>query len=586
MSEAEIKTVKSGWTKENLQKLLRAMKKNISKCCRTCAYNRGLKTVNWTKVAFPPFSPEACQEKWGQILRKMRKLRSLTELIDEAEDVISDPAKNIRIHPEFPNRPTPPNAMFYEENWAKLQEQHPEMSHKKVAEVLYKKYKHLPHKEKNRYVKKHRHAMKEYKARVVEFRKQYGKHPNHEDHTPPKRQKVSADTPDTLDDEEEEQQQQHILNENGIKTPKKRKVERHTEGAEGLPPKPPLNGYSLFCKEQIGSMAGISNVIVWAKRWRDLTEEQRKEYNTRCSELRSEYPIKLNEFLKTLDKKEQQRILNEKGIKIPKECKVEQHTEGAEGLPPKPPISGYNLFCKEQMASMEGISKRHYVSVWARRWRDLTDKERKEYCKRCRVLKSKYMVKLNEFLKTFDEVEQQRILNENGIKIPKERKRIHREVRRVIGVHVEPKMPSRSGNVIFCKNQMELLRDKFPDAKERFIKVNQSWQELSTKEKEQYKVKVQEKLRQYSVQLQKWFKTLSAEEQEDYQTRNPSKCKYLSANELEPHVSEEPCLNRPSDSEDEDIEDSSSDEEQVNVDWDEDEEEEEEEEDDITFEMY
>ncbi|XP_040922409.1 nucleolar transcription factor 1-like isoform X2 [Toxotes jaculatrix] len=452
MSESESETEKSGWTKENLQQLFASLKHNIPKRYMMCVYTKGLKTVDWKKVAFPPFSPEACQEKWKEIFQKMRKLRSLTELITEAEDVLSNPVRNRKIHPDFPKRPTPPNAMYFEENWAKFQEQHPEMSHKKVVEVLFKKYKVLPDEEKAQYVEKHQLAMKKYKARVLKFRKQNHKSPDRTHRTSQKRKKVSADTPDG-----------------------------------------------------------------------------------------------------------------------------EQCTEG---LPPKPPFNGYNLFCKEQVASMAGVSRKEYVSVWAQRWRNLTERQRNEYSVRCRELKSQYAIKLSQHLNTSDEDEQQWIRDESGIKQPKEHKGITREVKKLLG---EPKMPSRSGNVFFCKSQMEILKEEFPDAKERFIKVNERWQNLSTKEKECYKGKVQESFRKYSMELQKWFKTLSAEEQENYRKKNPSKCQYLDPKQVKVHKREELCLNRTSDSEDEDI-DSSSDEEERNLDSYE--EEEEEEEGDITFDMY
>lgn len=47
------------------------MKTNIQKQDTECPYTRGLKAIDWTKVAFPPFSSEECQEKWGMILQKV-----------------------------------------------------------------------------------------------------------------------------------------------------------------------------------------------------------------------------------------------------------------------------------------------------------------------------------------------------------------------------------------------------------------------------------------------------------------------------------------------------------------------------------
>ncbi|GAA6214246.1 nucleolar transcription factor 1-B-like [Lates japonicus] len=459
MSETE----ESEWTKENFQKLFAAMKNNIPKRYRMFAYSKAQKALDWKKVAFPPFSPEECQEKWGEILQKMRKFRSLTELIVEAEDALSEPKQNNKIHPKFPKRPTPPNALFYKENRAKFQEQHPELSHREVLEVLGKKYPALPDEEKTPYKERHQLAVKEYKAKVQEFRKQFSSPPDRKRRKPRKRKQVSADTPDG-----------------------------------------------------------------------------------------------------------------------------EQHTEGAEDLPPKPPLNGYNLFCKEQIASMAGISVKDYVIVWAQRWRDLTMREKNKYNTRCEELKRQYAIKLNEYLQSYTEEEQQRILNENGIKIPKQRKGIQSEIKPVFTHPGEPKMPSRSGNVIFYKAQMELLKEEFPNSKERFLKVCQSWQGLSIREKERYREKAHERLRKYSTELQKWFKTLTAAEQEDYIACNPSKRQYLDAKKIIVCNIGEPYLSIPSDSEDEDIEDSSSDEEEVtlnSLNYCEDEEEEEEE-DDITFEMF
>ncbi|TDG98064.1 hypothetical protein EPR50_G00214090 [Perca flavescens] len=437
MSGTETVNEESGWTKASLQKLLAAMKTSIPEHDIMSAYTKGLKSVDWNVVAFPPFSPEACQEKWKEILQKMRKTRTLTELIVEAEDVISNPVKNMKIHPEFPKKPSPPNAIFYEENWAKFHEKHPNMSRRKVFRRLIKKYKALSDEEKAQYVEKSEAAMEGYRKKMQQFRKQYKLPPAREPKACQKRKRLSADTP--------------------------------TQGEEG--------------------------------------------------------------------------------------------TTVAKDLPPKPPFNGYNLFCKEQRASMTGFSGNTYVSVWAQRWRDLTARQREEYSTRCRELKRQYSVMLNKYLMTFDKEEQQRILNENGIKRPHEHKSIVKKVARKLPG--EPKMPSRSGNVIFCKNQMELLKEKFPNSNERFTKVNQMWHALSDREKERYKEEVCQKVNKYSMELQKWFKTLPAAEQEAYRIRNPSKLQFLIVNQMK-NDREEPCgaAYRPSDSEDEDIEDSSSDEEE------------------------
>ncbi|XP_030611568.1 nucleolar transcription factor 1-B-like [Archocentrus centrarchus] len=170
MSHADMEAEEAEWTKANVQKLLAAMKTSIPESERTIAYNRGLKTLDWEKVAFPPFSPEECQQKWREIFLKMRKARSLTELIVEAEEVISDPVKNKKIHPAFLKRPRPVTAIYFSENYSKLQKQHPGMKNSGLMKIAIKQFKKLPDKKKAPYVDQFKNSFKEYTEKKLEIR--------------------------------------------------------------------------------------------------------------------------------------------------------------------------------------------------------------------------------------------------------------------------------------------------------------------------------------------------------------------------------------------------------------------------------
>ncbi|KAK9530396.1 hypothetical protein VZT92_011900 [Zoarces viviparus] len=416
----------SGWTKENLQKLLAVMKASIPENDRKQAYTRGLKTMDWNKVAFPPFSPEACKEKWGQILQKMGKTRTLTELLVEAESVVSNPLQNVMIHPEHPKRPAPPNAIFLEENRAKYHKKHPSMSRQKVFKNLVKKYQMLPDEEKAQYVEKFQLATEEYNRRMEAFSKQYTTSTKYKT----RRKKRSANTKAV------------------IKKP------------EGMPLQPPLSGYRLYCKELCASEKGLGNnsISMWAQSWRDMTEKEQEMFNTRSAELKRQYNVELNAYLKNFDKEKQQQILKDSGVKIPKKSAVVKRKD----------------------------------------------------------------------------------------KIPG-----------------EPKMPSRSGNRVFCKRQMALLKEKIPNSRDRFTAVHKMWSDLSTVLKECYREEVLEDYRNYCVELQKWFEMLPEETQQLYRKCNPSKIKCLDISQMEVCNIEEPhgAIYIPSDSEDEDTTDSSEEEE-------------------------
>ncbi|XP_035527187.1 nucleolar transcription factor 1-B-like isoform X2 [Morone saxatilis] len=285
-------------------------------------------------------------------------------------------------------------------------------------------------------------------------------------------------------------------------------------------------------------------------------------------------------WMEILQEMRKTRTLTELLVEAEDSLSSPGQTEDVKSLPTKPPFNGYNLFCKEQVSSMAGVKKNDYVSKWAQRWRDLTEKQRDEYSTRCKELKRQYSIKLDKYLMTFDEKEQQQIINKHGIKRPKV---IKRQVTRVKKLPGEPKMPAQSSNSLFCKDQMALLKRKYPNAKERFIKANQIWKNLTNTEKQRYNVKVKENLKKYTMELQKWFKTLKPAEQKQYRMCNRSKRKYLDATVY--YIKEE-SLDRPSDSEDEDMEDSSDDEEEAECEEDDKEEGEEEELGDDMFEMY
>lgn len=59
------------WTTQNIQSLLSEMKRSVPEEYKTCSYIAGMKCIQWENVAFPPFSAEACQAKWKEILQKV-----------------------------------------------------------------------------------------------------------------------------------------------------------------------------------------------------------------------------------------------------------------------------------------------------------------------------------------------------------------------------------------------------------------------------------------------------------------------------------------------------------------------------------
>lgn len=341
MSESETESEHSAWTTANLQQLFAAMKNRISDKDRDCLYYKGLKSLQWETVAFPPFSASECEEKWMGILRKMRKIRSLTELIVEAEGTISNP--NQMTHPEAPKK-LPANCIFVKENFAKFHEENPEMPNKKLFKVLNEKFKELSNKEKATYQEKSHCATAKYNKRMEELRK--------ENNQPSKR--------------------------------RKRQGQKQNEDEDSLPAKPPSSGYSLFCMEQ------RSPVRVLAQRWREMTEIRKKEYSTRCTEMKIQYAVRLNEHLKTLNCKDRQEIAKKHQIKEAKRFPGE----------PEIPFRASNaIFLKEEMNRLkEEIPhlRERFLKV-SEMWTNLSKKDKEKYKQMVKEGELKYQKELQKW---------------------------------------------------------------------------------------------------------------------------------------------------------------------------------------------
>ncbi|KAL6095033.1 uncharacterized protein ACO6RY_16312 [Pungitius sinensis] len=409
-------TEDSEWTEANLLKLLASIKSSILVPDRMRTYLQGLKTMDWNKVAFPPFSAEACKQKWSDILQKLSKTRTLTELVDVAKDVVSNPVRNKQVHPDLPKRPGPPNALFVEEQRAEYRMKHPKLSQQTVMTNLSKKYSKLPAEEKVKYQEKHKKATQEYKGAMEVF-------------------------------------------------------------------------------------------------------------GERCKR-----------------KHKKRRTSHQKNAQV---------AESTQGVPPKPVLSGYHLFCKEFRSSSSILEGGSSLAVCAERWRAMSDDEKEKYNQCQRQLQRQYLDDMNKYLMNFGREKQQQILKANRIARP-----MSTPKNQFPG---EPKMPDGTGRGIFFKKQMLLLSKRIPNSRQRLSMVNKLWMNLPLVEKQHYKHQVSGAIVQYSMALQKWFKTLPKACQCHYQSKKPTKIKYLNPCQMkdefevrEPHDS----AYRPSDSEDELTQDS------------------------------
>ncbi|XP_061562190.1 upstream-binding factor 1-like protein 1 [Phycodurus eques] len=259
------------WTNENILKLLNAMKTNITGRDRIRTCYDGVKTLDWEKVAFPPFSPKDCLQRWKIVSYKIRKIRTLTELVDEAADKFSDSPKYQDA--QRPKKPSLPPIIFYQENRYKYQEQHPELNRQKLFSLVMDKYGALTDEEKDLYRKKYQCALAEYK-------------------------RLRPVSESTADGDQGMQEKRKCCSKETPKAESELSSDESTE--EHRPRKPLSSGYALFLKElrlPMDSALKRHWLLFAAECWRKLNDEEKGRLNERCMKMKSDYAEKKRSYL-------------------------------------------------------------------------------------------------------------------------------------------------------------------------------------------------------------------------------------------------------------------------------------------------
>lgn len=352
------------WTNDNIQTLLNVMKSNIPSRESEKTWSAGLKTIDWEDVAFEPFSSEECRAKWQEIMQKLRKVKSLTELIVDAQNAMANPVTTPA--PKFPKKPVSANALFYSENMDTLRKKHPEMHSRELMKYANKVYRRLPAKDKEKYEKKVLIRKAQYKAKVI-----------------------------TDCDNSEADTETHLV----------------------PPPKPPMTAYNLFCREQKSCMTGVPQVeitTVWAQRWKKLSPEEKAKYSRRCYEMKEEYNDKLNNLLSGMNKKTRDWMIQKhhlKMITLKKKPATDKLFPGEPCMPIS--ITAHELFYNTQLTKkktrMEDLSKAKFNS--------LSPQKKQFYHEKVDKNLQLYSVKLQQWFETLTAAEQQEYCEHNPNKL-------------------------------------------------------------------------------------------------------------------------------------------------------------------------
>uniref|UniRef100_A0A669PYU3 Upstream binding transcription factor n=1 Tax=Phasianus colchicus TaxID=9054 RepID=A0A669PYU3_PHACC len=424
------------WSQEDMLTLLECMKNNLpsndgSKFKTTESH------LDWEKVAFKDFSGEMCKMKWMEISNEVRKFRTLTELIMDAEEHVKNPykGKKLKKHPDFPKKPLTPYFRFFMEKRAKYAKLHPEMSNLDLTKILSKKYKELPEKKKMKYIQDFQREKQEFERNLARFR---------EDHPDLIQNAKKSDVPEKP------------------KTPQQ--LWYNHEKKIYLKVRPDATTKEV--KESLG------------KQWSQLSDKKRLKWIHKALEQRKEY----EEIMRDYIQKHPELNLSEEGITRSTLTKAERQLKDKfDGRPTKPPPNSYSLYCAELMANMKDVPSTERMVLCSQQWKLLSQKEKDAYHKKCD--------------QSLPEEEQQRVLgeekmlgsNRKGATSPASKKSSPETGK---ASSEKPKRPI-SAMFIFSEEKRKQLQEERPELSESELTrlLARMWNDLSEKKKAKYKAR-------------------------------------------------------------------------------------------------
>lgn len=350
-----------GWTDETTKDLLQKMKQAIPKP-DVSKYKTQLEKFEWSKLQVGSFSSDDCKKQWLRICKKLRKYKTLSDLVEDSLEYVENPYKgNIKKHPDHPKRPLTPYFRFFLSEREKFAASHKEMSNLEITNVLSKKYRAISNEEKDRYMDEWKREMVEYRAKLEQFKKD---HPEYYDKSPPRMSRTPL----------------QIFNQ---------------EHAPAI-----ASGKEQLSKKEIDE--GLR------KKYHNLEDDQKLPYILKAIEEQEKYKEEFDMYKKA----HPAFVPTTAQTKCPLTLADWRIHDKSLGKPDRPPANGYNLFCTRMMVSeeMKHLSSRERIMQCGQKWKFLTDEEKNEYQTEFIQLRDHYRSAMKNFMKSLPALKKEEFL--------------------------------------------------------------------------------------------------------------------------------------------------------------------------------
>lgn len=330
------------WPKEDIEMLLDLLQDNLPPNDSN-TFKTTQSQMDWGKVAFKHYSGEMCKLKWLEISHKIRKFRTLTEIVLETKEHFKNTYKreSLKNHLHLPKKPLTAYFRFFMENRAQYSQMYPELNNLELTKVLSKKYKDLPEQMKLKYIQDFQKEKEEFQEKLAQFRKD---HPdlvqNSKTSVVPKRRPTKA-------------QKKFQENVGKVKSPSENYFPGGTK-FHGEPKKPPMNEYhkfhqDLWSSRELGDLPPRERMVEIGRRWHRVPLSQKQHYKKEAEELQIQYKVDLDHWLKSLSPEEYAAYRERTYTK-----RKNMDTNGG----PDPKVIRTDVHCPSARALQDGLCKK------------------------------------------------------------------------------------------------------------------------------------------------------------------------------------------------------------------------------------
>ena len=293
------------WSKEDVVQLLECMEKNIPSSDGH-TFKTTQSVMDWEKVAFKDFSGEMCKLKWLEVSHKVRKFRTLKELVLEAKLNVSNPSKkhkkiaqNTRKHKK--------HAYLFKKSLTAYRhisqvmrpqyiQKHPKISNQELTRDLPEEHRKVPEQWRVKHTQDLEKEKKDFREKMALFREQ---HPDLVSN--PKKSGVPQRSEMKVPEKFQETVQK-------VKSPQEKSLPMMWK-FHGEPKKPPMNGYhkfhqDLWSSRELKVVAPRERMVEISRRWQRVPQDQKELYKKQAEELQTQYKVDLDLWLRTLSPEE------------------------------------------------------------------------------------------------------------------------------------------------------------------------------------------------------------------------------------------------------------------------------------------